>query len=240
MTQSTDTNARARFEVSINNSCTLWDLKKMIGKEIRKTTLDGGATYALHPDPETGKLPIPIHPATIRVFQMSTSKDIKDTRNGDTLKDINIAKSENLSFYRKNAYLTRKAQLIQDNEKGEPEFTTRAENVISEVFERFSDYSEDFDRRIMTKWHCINYTHYCTGTESGEHDPRVTNFMDKFSFMGQKEDFDGNPLPEVVECEQVVDLQGYKNFVMHCVCNAKEERYRANLRKLGYNNDLSK
>ena len=127
MTSATENASRQRFEVSITNSCTLWDLKKLVGLEIRKTTKDGGATYALHPDPETGKIPPPIHPATIRVFQMSTTKDIKDARNGDTLKEINISKSENLSFYRKNAYLTRKVQLVYDNEEGKAVFTSRAE-----------------------------------------------------------------------------------------------------------------
>ena len=66
---------------------------------------------------------------------MATTKDIKDARNGDTLKEINIAKSENLSFYRKNAYLTRKAQLVYDNDEGKAVFSSRADAVMKEVFD---------------------------------------------------------------------------------------------------------
>ena len=49
---------------------------------------------------------------------MSTTKDIKDVRNGDTLKEINFGKAEQLSLYRKNAFLTRRAQIMFDDEAG--------------------------------------------------------------------------------------------------------------------------
>ena len=61
---------------------------------------------------------------------MSSQKDIKDVRNGDTLKEISFGKAEQLSLYRKNAFLTRRAQILFDDEAGNPGFTARAAAVL--------------------------------------------------------------------------------------------------------------
>ena len=71
-----DENVRQRIEVGIDSNATVWDLKKLIGEEAVKRSLDGGKTYDYYPEPDApeGSLPVkPVHPATIRLFQMANS-----------------------------------------------------------------------------------------------------------------------------------------------------------------------
>jgi hypothetical protein len=119
---------RQRFDLAASNSMTLWELKKLVAKECLKTTKDGGATYRIYPDSETGLPPPSIHPGSISLYILSGSRDIKDSRNGDTLKEITIGKNEQLSFKRKSAFLTRKVPILVDDDKtGEAVFTFRAQ-----------------------------------------------------------------------------------------------------------------
>ena len=78
---------RQRIEISISDQATLWDLKKRIGVELASRTLDDGKTYALHPGPDGRPTP-PVHPAAIRLFQLSNTSDVKDPKNGMTLKEL--------------------------------------------------------------------------------------------------------------------------------------------------------
>lgn len=64
-------NVRQRIEIGIDSNATVWDLKKLIGEEAVKRSLDGGKTYDYYPEPEApeGTPPVkPVHPATIRLF----------------------------------------------------------------------------------------------------------------------------------------------------------------------------
>jgi hypothetical protein len=49
-------NYRQRFDFAVNNSTTLWELKKLIANECLMTSKDGGTTYRIYPD-EQGKMP---------------------------------------------------------------------------------------------------------------------------------------------------------------------------------------
>jgi hypothetical protein len=40
---------RSRFEISISSHTTVWELKKRIGQEVVKRSIDGGKTYGHHP-----------------------------------------------------------------------------------------------------------------------------------------------------------------------------------------------
>ena len=65
-----------------------------------------------------------MHPATIRLFQMSNSSDIKDPNNGHILTDLKIKNNENLGAFKKSTYLLRKAAIVEDSqETGQPELT---------------------------------------------------------------------------------------------------------------------
>lgn len=250
LTTSTITNSRSRIEIAISNSATLWDLKKVIAREVRKTSQDGGKTYGVYPNPPSMKIPPLIHPGTIRVFQLSATKDVPDGRNGDTLRDIGFTRNEALSVYRKSALLTRRAQLMVDDEKtGEAVWTPRALEVLEEVYQEYSYMSEEHGRRVMGKAECAKYTEACTGTTSAVSDPRVANFMNKFAFIGAKDDKSGEAVPpqeakgeqkDVVEVEPLADLNGFLAFARNAVLTGKEDRLRANLRKLGYSSDLTR
>jgi hypothetical protein len=54
--------------MKISNNATLWDLKKLIGLEIIKTSKDNGVTFDVYPLGDSNALPKPIHPSAIRLF----------------------------------------------------------------------------------------------------------------------------------------------------------------------------
>ena len=112
----------------------------------------------MHPGPD-GKPTPPIHPAAIRLFQLSTTSDIKDPKNGITLKELKFKNSESLGAFRKNAYLSRRGPIVVDNdETGEPELTMPAEKAITEVFHEFSEINEKTNgQRMMTQELCIEF-----------------------------------------------------------------------------------
>jgi len=149
---------RGRIEISIGDQATLWDLKKRIGIELAKTTLDGGKTYELHPGAD-GKPTPPIHPAAIRLFQMASTSDVKDPKNGVTLKELKFKSSEQLGAFRKNAYLTRRGPIVVDDEEtGEAKLTPPADRAISEVFQEYSEVSEKTNgQRLMTSDLCVDF-----------------------------------------------------------------------------------
>jgi len=80
-----------RFEIGLDSHATAWDLKKLIGEEVVKRSFDGGKTYDYAPEPDApeGSPNVkPVHPATLRIFRMADTTDIKDQRNGETLKEL--------------------------------------------------------------------------------------------------------------------------------------------------------
>ena len=80
-----------RFEVGLDSHATAWDLKKLIGEEVVKRSLDGGKTYDYAPAPDApeGSPNVkPEHPATLSFFKLVDTKDVPDQRNGDTLKEL--------------------------------------------------------------------------------------------------------------------------------------------------------
>ena len=58
---------------------------------------------------------IPVHPAAIRLFQMSTSTDLNDPRNGTTLSEIKFKPNENIGAFRKRVDLLRKSPIVEDH-----------------------------------------------------------------------------------------------------------------------------
>lgn len=169
---------RSRIQISMDSHATVWDLKKKIGEEVVKTSKDDGKTWGFYPKAGETEPRKPIHPATIRVFQMATTSDLKDATHGSTLAEVKFKPNENLSAFKKSAHLHRKAAVIEDGEDdGQPVLTPKAKIVAREIFERFSTDG------IMTKEHCINFTATCTGTESGQDDPRVASFIEKYAPM---------------------------------------------------------
>ena len=113
-----DENVRQRIEIGIDSNATVWDLKKLIGEEVVKRSLDGGKTYDYYPEPEApeGSPAVkPIHPATIRLFQMATTQDLRDTSNGCTLKEMKFKSNENIGAFKKSDVRHRKAPILEES-----------------------------------------------------------------------------------------------------------------------------
>lgn len=90
----------------MDSNATMWDLKKRIGEEIMKTSRDDGKTWEIYPkEGETEPLK-PFHPASIRIFQMSSTKDVKDLEHGTTLSELNFKNNETLGAFKKSSQLT--------------------------------------------------------------------------------------------------------------------------------------
>jgi hypothetical protein len=68
----TQAEGRQRIEIGIDSHSTLWDLKRRIGAEVAKVSLDNGKTWGLFPN-EKGESRLPVHPLNIRLFQLATS-----------------------------------------------------------------------------------------------------------------------------------------------------------------------
>lgn len=217
---------RQRIEISIGDQATLWDLKKRIGVELASTTLDGGKTYALHPGPDGRPAP-PVHPAAIRLFQMSSTSDVKDLKNGLTLKELKFKSSEQLGAFRKNAYLSRRGPIVVDNEEtGEAELSQAAERALEEVFELYSVANETTGgERRMTKELCVEFTSKVTEQRSSVDDPRVAELMEQYCVDKNAE-------------EKLVALEGLKRFCINACLAGKEDSLRCNFRRLGYAQDL--
>ncbi len=74
---------------------------------------------------------------------MSNSTDLKDPKNGETLKELKLKPNENLGAYRKSSYMSRRVPILVDNNQtGEAEFTEKALEVTKEIFEEFSVEAE--------------------------------------------------------------------------------------------------
>jgi len=80
-----------------------------------KTSVDGGKTWDHHPKPGTTEPCKPIHPATIRLFQMATTSDLRDATHGTTLGELRFKPNENLGAFRKSTHLYRKARVVEDS-----------------------------------------------------------------------------------------------------------------------------
>jgi hypothetical protein len=46
---------------------------------------------------------------------MSNSSDIKDPKNGETLKELKFKSNENIGAYRKSSYMSRRVPIVIDN-----------------------------------------------------------------------------------------------------------------------------
>jgi len=84
---------------------------------------------------------------------MSSTSDVKDPKNGLTLKELRFKSSEHLGAFRKNAYLRRRGLIVVDNEEtGEAELSPAAARALEEVFEQYSVCNEKTGGvRMMTK-----------------------------------------------------------------------------------------
>lgn len=201
-------------------------MKKRIGVELASTTLDGGKTYALHPGPDGRPTP-PVHPAAIKLFQMSATADVKDPKNGVTLKELKFKANEQLGAFRKNAYLSRTVPLVVDNdETGQPELSEAATRALEEVFEQYSEVKEEAGgQRWMTKELCVEFTSKVTEQKSSLDDPRVTDLMQQYCVDKDAE-------------EKLVGLDGLKRFCINACLAGREDSLRGNFRRLGYAQDL--
>jgi hypothetical protein len=160
---------------------------------------------------------------------LSTTSDIKDPKNGITLKELKFKNSESLGAFRKNAYLSRRGPICVDNEEtGEPELTMPAEKAITEVFHEFSEINEKTNgQRMMTQELCIEFASKVTKQKSSINDPRVTDLLEKYSVDKNAE-------------EKQIDLNGLKKFCIQSCIIGKEDSLRNNFRVLGYAQDLKR
>jgi hypothetical protein len=70
---------------------------------------------------------------------MSNSTDLKDPKNGETLKELKLKSNENLGAYRKSSYMSKRVPILIDNHvTGEAELTEKALEITQEIFEEFS------------------------------------------------------------------------------------------------------
>jgi len=130
---------RSRIEIGLDSRATIWDLKKRIGEEVVKTSVDGGKTWGYHAKPGGGEPSKPVHPATIRLFQMATASDLRDATHGSTLSELKFKPNENLGAFKKSPHMFRKARVVEDSPATQrPELTHRAKQVAAEVFEEYS------------------------------------------------------------------------------------------------------
>lgn len=175
---------RLRIELGIDSHATVWDLKKLIGEEAAKWSADGGKTFGLQPRPGETKAVKPLHPSTIRLFQMSTSSDLKDSTNGTTLSELKFKSNENLGAFRKSVHLYAKARIVEDDPNTkQPRLTYKAEQALKEIFGRFSVSGEDGERQ-MTKETCVECTAACTGRATAADDPQVIKFFEAYDPQG--------------------------------------------------------
>ena len=70
---------------------------------------------------------------------MSNSTDLKDPKNGETLKELKLKSNENLGAYRKSSYMSKRVPILIDNHvTSEAELTEKALEITQEIFEEFS------------------------------------------------------------------------------------------------------
>ena len=168
---------RSRIEIGLDSHATIWDLKKRIGEEVVKTSIDGGETWDFHPLPSLDVCSMPVHPASIRLFQMTTSSDLKDAANGTTLSELKFKPNESLGAFRKSTHLFHKAPVVVDSPVSNyPQLTLRGRKVVVEIFDRFS-VTVSKEERVMTPDTCVDFTAACTDSVSSLEDPRVKQFL---------------------------------------------------------------
>ena len=218
---------RSRFEISISSHTTVWELKKRIGQEVVKRSIDGGKTYGHHPKEGETEPCTPTHPAAIRLFQMANSSDLKDATNGTTLSDLKFKANENIGAFKKSTFLVRKAPIVADDaETGKPQLTFKASQVIEEILGRYSTTTEE-GAKVMTKEQCVEFTRIATketAARSSEADPKVVQFFADY-------DREGNGY---------ITADSFKQFFVDACVNGKDMTVRENLRRLGYSQDLRK
>lgn len=222
-----DDTIREKLVMGIDSHATLWDLRKQIGEEAVKRSMDGGKTYDFHPapgSPEGAEPQKPVHPATIRIVLSRSAKDLPDRSNGCTLRELDFKSNETISAFKKSALRLRRAALIEDDEANDRAvLTSRARVVVGQIFEHFSVVNAD-GVRVVDLAKGIEYTKTCTGEDSNEEDPRVARFFSKYGIEGTNE----------------VTREAFEQFFVDACLSDKDETLRDNLRRLGYAQDLSK
>ena len=177
--------SRSRIEIGMDSNATVWDLKRRIGEEVAKTSSDGGKTWSLHSTDGAVASRPPVHPATIRLFQLTTSSDLRDPSHGSTLSELKFKPNEGLGAFRKSAHLYRKASVVEDDpESGRPRLTHRAEKVVAELYHRFAVKSPG-GGLALTLEACAEFTRASTASESiAVSDPRVSQLFEKYDSSG--------------------------------------------------------
>lgn len=189
-----------------------------------KTSVDGGKTWDHHPKPGTTEPCKPIHPATIRLFQMATTSDLRDATHGTTLGELRFKPNENLGAFRKSTHLYRKARVVEDSPvTSKPELTPRAKKVVAEIFDRFS-VQHPGGERAMTLETCVEFTRACTGSTSSPDDPRVTQFLRAYDVSGAG----------------AVSLGQLERFFIDACVDGQDLTLRQNFGRLGYSPSLQR
>ena len=89
----------------MDSHSTIWDLKKRIGEEVAKSSLDEGKTWKYNIKAGSTEACKPVHPSSIRLFQMATASDLKDATHGTTLSELKFKHNENLGAFKKSQHL---------------------------------------------------------------------------------------------------------------------------------------
>jgi hypothetical protein len=137
-------------------------------------------------DSTPSKPEFPVHPALVRLFRLSSSEDLKDPMNGNTLSELKFKPNETLSAYRRVGDSTVKAAILQDNpETNQPELTAKAQIVAKEIFDRFAEENEDKNSYI-TKNTSSEFTKTALGNSTVTSGKYVTDFFKDWVWEGDK------------------------------------------------------
>ena len=208
---------QSRLEISIDSNATVWELKKLIGETVIKQDPTKASTTDSTPKPMH-----PVHPALVRVFRMSSSEDLKDPMNGNTLTDLKFKPNETLSVYRRIGDSNFKEAILRDNEETKlPELTPKAQIVSQEIFDRFAVENEDKEKYI-TKSTSSEFTKAALGASTSTNGKIVTKFFEDWVWEGEK----GIPYAK------------FQKFFVETCQAGQDDALRFALRNLGYGPNL--
>lgn len=161
-----------------------------------------------------------VHPATIRVLQMSCQQDLKDLRNGAVLSELKFKTNENLAIYKKSADLLGREPIVEDNEEtGLPELTYRAKWIAERIFREYCQaggrpIEQSEATSLINRW---NGNHL----QKGE-DARATAFL---SLYGDKE-------------TKELSLESLERFILDMAVRGEDLQLRMGLKEMGYAKNL--
>lgn len=207
---------RKRLEIGIDSNATLWDLKKLIGERI--IAPEKGANTA-----ETryeAQFPsAPVHPATIRVLQMSCQQDLQDPRNGAVLSELKFKPNENLAIYRKRLDLLGCEPIVADNEEsGLPELTLRAKEIVHRIFREYCQTGG----RPVTQSQAIALINRWNGNALQKEDARATVFLSQYGDKETKE----------------LSHESLQKFILDMAERGEDLQLRMGLKEMGYAKNL--